>query len=479
MNKNLFTLLGLIILFANCATAPRYEQPKSPVSTEWPAGAAYGGTQDFTAPLVAKVRWREFFADERLKKVIEITLENNRDFRIATLNVEKAQAMYGIQRAELFPTVDSNINGSKKRSLETGFRETDQYSVDFGISSWEIDFFGRLRHLQDQALEKYLATKEIQRDAQVLLIYGTAAAYLNLAADRENLKLAQTTFETQQQSYNLIKRRVEGGIATQLDLQQAQTQVDSAQVNISRYTQLTAQDENALRLLAGTATPIPEDLLPKDLGSIAPPVAISAGLPSELLLNRPDILAAEHDLKAAFANISAARTAFFPRISLTTTFGTASGDLSDLFSSGTDTWNYAPKLVMPIFDSRLWSAYKVSKTDKEIALNQYEKAIQTAFKEVADTLAVQGTVDKQITAQQSMVSSLEKAYQLANKRYTKGRDNYLIVLDAQRSLFTAQQQLVLFRLAKSINQANLYKVLGGGSEPGDVSAPTKYQEKQR
>ena len=383
MNKNLFVTLGLIILLANCATAPVYDKAKAPIATAWPVGAAYDGTQDFTAPLVAKVRWREFFKDERLKQVIESALTNNRDLRIAALNVEQARAMYGIQRAELFPKVNLDANAGKNRSMESDFKESDHYSVGMGISAWEIDFFGRIRSLKDQALETYLSTEEASRSAQIALINAVACAYLSLAADRENLKLATTTFETQQHSYNLVKRRVEGGVSTQLDLQQAQTQVDSAQVNISQFTQLIAQDENALRLLVGTSSPVPEDLLPKDLGSITPPGNISAGLPSELLLNRPDILAAEHQLKAANANINAARTAFLPRISLTTAIGTASGDLTDLFSSGSDTWNYTPNVTLPIFDSRLWSAFTASKAAREIAVNQYEKAIQSAFKEVA------------------------------------------------------------------------------------------------
>ena len=304
-------------------------------------------------------------------------MKNNRDLRVAALNVERARALYRIQRAELYPTVETGITASKQHALisgSTGLVTIQQYSTNLGISSWELDFFGRIRSLSKEALEEYFATEQARRSAQILLVSEVANAYLTLAADRENLKLAQSTLETQQAAYNLIQRRFEVGLAPELDLRQVQTRVDAARVDVAKYTGLAAQDENALNLLAGS--PVPADLLPQELSVVKPLPDVSPGTSSEVLLRRPDILQAESLLKAANANIGAARAAFFPRISLTTAIGTASGDLSGLFKSGSFVWNYAPQIVLPIFDARTWSALKVTKVDREIAVAQYEKAIQ-------------------------------------------------------------------------------------------------------
>ena len=290
-----------------------------------------------------------------------------------------------------------------------------------------------------------------------------ANAYLTLAADRENLKLAQSTLETQQAAFNLIRRRFEVGLAPELDLRQAQTRVDVARVDVARYTDLAARGENALNLLAGS--PVPADLLPQVLSAVKPLRDVSPGTSSEVLLLRPDILQAENLLKAANANIGAARAAFFPRISLTTAIGSASGDLSGLFKSGSFVWNYAPQIVLPIFDARTWGGLKFTKVEKEIAITQYEKAIQVAFREVADALARRGTLGDQMEAQQSLVDATAKTYRLSTLRYERGIDIYLNVLDAQRSLYNAQQGLIAIRLAKLANQVRLYAVLGGGSDP--------------
>jgi multidrug efflux system outer membrane protein len=417
--------------------------------------------------MAQELKWREFFADKRLQEIIETALSNNRDLRLAALNVERARALYGIQRAELFPTINAVGAGSKQRRSADLIspvdpRTIERYSVDLGIAAWEIDFFGRIRSLKDQALEAYLATEQARRSAQIALMAEVARAYLALAADRENLKLARATLETQQASYDLIEKSYQIGVATELDLRRAQTQVDAARRDVPRYTQLAAQDQNALNLLAGA--PVPEEILPMDLSSVTPPQAISPGLSSEVLLNRPDIVAAEHRLKGAYAFVGAARAALFPRISLTTSVGTASDDLSGLFSSGTGTWNFAPQIVMPIFDARTWAALRVSKADQKIILTQYEKAIQTAFREVADALAVQGTINQQVSAQQSLVDAVAETYRLSNRRYTMGIDSYLGVLDAHRSLYVQQQVLVSLRLAGLANQVRLYAVLGGGAE---------------
>jgi multidrug efflux system outer membrane protein len=388
--------------------------------------------------------------------------------------VEQARALYGIQRAELLPTVDVTGSRSKQRAFinfsgSGQMITTEQYSVNLGITSWEIDFFGRIRSLKDKALAEYLATEQAHRSAQILLVSEVANAYLTLAADRENLNLTQSTLDTQQAAYDLIRRRYEIGLVPELDLRQAQTRVDAARVDALLFTQLVAQDETALNLLVGS--PVPSELLPVNLSSVSHPKEISPGVPSEVLLNRPDILQAENLLKASNANIGAARAALFPSISLTTAVGVASNELSGLFQSGSGTWSYAPQVVIPIFDARTWFALRVTKVQREIALTQYERAIQNAFKEVADALAVQGTIEEQLSAQQSLVNAAAETYRLSNARYTKGIDSYLGVIDAQRSLYAAEQGLVSLRLARFANQVKLYAVLGGGSDSPKRTEP--------
>jgi multidrug efflux system outer membrane protein len=470
MHRHLiFLMLGIALSLGGCTLAPEYTRPDAPVPADWPTGAAYEDATTTGAPKGRELRWQEFITDERLQKVIHIALNNNRDLRLAALNVERARALYGIQRAELLPSLDAGGSWHKERvpgdlSATESRSTSERYDANLGISSWEIDFFGRIRSLKDRALEEYLATEEARRSEQILLVSGVATAYLSFAADQENLKLAETTFETQKAAYDLIKRRYELGLASELDLNRAQTQVDTARRNIAIYAQLAAQDENALNLLVGSPSPMASEFLPQNLDSVRPPEEIAPGLSSEVLLSRPDIVGAEHQLKASNANIGAARAAFFPRISLTTAIGTASRELSGLFNSGSDTWSFMPQIVMPIFDARLWSAYDATKLEKEIALTQYEKAIQTAFREVADALAVRGTVDRQESAQQSLVDAVERTYRLSTVRYNKGIDSYLSVLDAHRSLYAAQQGLIAIRLAKLVNQVQLYAVLGGGGE---------------
>ncbi len=446
--------------------APRYARPVAPVPAQWPSGPAYAPERavSHVSP-VPDLPWQQFFTDPKLQQLISTALTNNRDLRIAALNVERARALYGIARAELFPVVNASGSGYKERlpadlSSSDSRQTVERYDANLGVASWEIDFFGRIRSLKDRALEEYLATEQARRSAQILLVYSVANAYLALAADRENLALSETTLKAQQAAYDLVKRRHELGLVPELDLFRAQTPLDVARRDVAIYTQQVAQDENALTLLLGS--PVASTFLPTELSSVDPPAEISAGLSSEVLLRRPDVQQAEDLLKAANADIGAARAAFFPRISLTAAYGTASSDLSGLFKSGSSTWNYAPQIVMPIFDARTWSALKVTKVQREIAVNQYEKAIQTAFREVADALAVHGTVDQQVSAQQSLVNASAETYRLANSRFDKGIDSYFSVLDAQRSLFAAQQVLVLLRLQKLSNQVTLYAVLGGG-----------------
>ena len=463
--KSFLFLIIITFLPGGCALAPTYTRPEAPIPVEWPGGPAYK-TAAGTGVAAADVKWEDFIQSEPLREVIGMALTNNRDLRVAALNIERARAIYRIQRAELLPSVNAGATFSKER-VPGILSQNDQpatvelYNVNLGISAWELDLFGRIRSLKDAALEQYLATEQARLSAQISLVAEVANTYLTLAADRENLKLAQSTLEAQQATYEMIRRRAEVGASSDLDLRQAQTRVDAARVDIARYTSQVALDENALTLLVGST--VPSGLLPAELGEVAALKDFTPGLPSEVLQRRPDILQAESLLKAAHANIGAARAALFPRITLTTSIGTTSDQLSGLFESGSGTGIVAPQIVIPIFDARTWSAYDVAKVDREISLTQYEKAIQVAFREVADALAQRGTLGDQLEAQQSLVDASAESYRLSDARYTRGIDSYLRVLDAQRSLYGAQQGLIAIRLARLTNLVTLYKVLGGGA----------------
>lgn len=464
MIQKAFLIILIILFLESCTMAPKYKRPEASIPSSWPSGPAYKEPKP-GVPRADELKWEEFITDDRLKKIIYMALNNNRDIRIAALNVERARAFYGIQRVELLPTLDVVGSGSKERVpsdlSETGRRMTrERYSIDLGILSWEIDFFGRIRSLKDKALEEYLATEEARRSAKLSLLSAVAYTYLSLAADKEALKLARNTLETQDAIYQLIKRRFEVGLASELDLRRAQTQVEEAKGDVARFMERVAQDENALNLLVGSS--VPREFLPSELNEVNPPKEISASISSEILLKRPDILAAEHQLKALNANIGVARASFFPRISLTTAIGTASNELSGLFESGSGTWKFVPQIIMPIFDTRTWLALKATKVEREIALAQYEKAIQTAFKEVADALAQNGMIGDRIAAQKALLNALSETYRLSNLRYMKGIDSYLSVLDAQRSLYRAQQGLIVLRMMRFTNLVTLYKALGGG-----------------
>jgi multidrug efflux system outer membrane protein len=468
MIRKILPIAIAIFCIAACTSlAPDYIRPEAPVPAAWPGGPAYkdsaGKPGDVPA---ADIAWRDFFVDERLQKVIDLALANNRDLRMAALNIEKTRALHRIQRAELFPAVNASGNGSEQRlpaSVSGTGQSTTvyQYSVNLGFSSYELDFFGRIRSLKDRALEQYLATEQACRSTQISLVAEVANTYLTLAADRELLKLAQETLRSQEATYKLIQRRYEVGASSELDLRQAQTRMDAARVDIARYTGIVAGDENALTLLVGS--PVPDGLLPTELGMVTAMKDISPGLPSEVLQRRPDILQAENQLKAVNANVGAARAAFFPRITLTTAIGTTSDQLTGLFKSGSDAWTFAPQITLPIFDAgRNRANIDAAKADREIFLAQYERAIQVAFREVADALAQRGTVGDQMAAQQSLMEATAESYRLSDVRYKNGIDSYLSVLDAQRSLYGAQQGLIAVRLSRLTNLVTLYKVLGGG-----------------
>ncbi|MFB3896636.1 MAG: efflux transporter outer membrane subunit [bacterium] len=471
--KHLIIVAGTILVLNGCVSTQKYTRPVMPVPSAFPTGEAYQNNKSLQNTLLVKdITWQNVFPDQKLQKVIELGLTNNRDLRLAILNVEQARALYGIQEAQLYPSFAASATGTRQRTpadiaSSSSAINVKQYSVNLGITAWEIDLFGRIRSLKKQALQQYLATEQVQHATQTALISEIASVYLSLAADQENLKLARATLETQQGVHDIIQQQFDQGLANKADLLRAQTQIDTAKADIVRYTELVAQDRNALNLLAGAS--VPDNLLPADWVSISAVKDIAPGLSSEVLLRRPDIMAAEYQLKAANAYIDVARAAFFPQISLTTLIGTASTELLHLFNSAQNTWTFAPQVNMPIFDPRIGSAYKLSKAQREIYLVQYEKTIQTAFREVADALAVRGTVDQQLAVQESIVKSAQEIYAISNQRYTNGIDSYLSVLDAQRSLYSAQQQLTSLRLAKLANQAKLYAVLGGDGASQDNS----------
>jgi multidrug efflux system outer membrane protein len=418
---------------------------------------------------VTDTPWQEFFVNPQLQKLINLALANNRDLRVAALNIERSRAQYRIQRSDLLPKVDANASATFLRLPEnflgTGLPlNLHLYTVGLGISSYELDLFGRMRNLKDQALQQFFATGEARRSVQISLVAEVAANYLTLAADRELLELAKDTLTSRQTSYQLIRSRYEAGMSSAIDLHKAQTSVDSARVDIARLTTFVAQDENALTLVVGSS--VPDDLLPAALSETLTALKdLQPGLPSDVLLRRPDILKAEALLKAANANIGAARAAFFPRITLVSSVGFLSDDLGGLFKGGSFVWQFAPQITLPIFNSGSNRAnLKVAEVDRDIALTQYEKAIQTASREVADALALRGTINDQVAAQQSLTDATSESYRLSQARYEKGLDSYLNVLDSQRSLFGSQQNLISVRLARLNNLVTLYKVLGGGSE---------------
>ncbi len=459
-------LLVMSIFLYGCPRSSQYARPALPVPSVWPESAV-AGAGSTGAPAAVDLKWQDFFTDQRLQSVIALALANNRDLRAATLNIEKVRSLYRIQRAEQFPTVVASAGADAYRvprnlSSNDKAQTVSQYTLGLGTTSWELDFFGRIRSLKQSALEQYFATEQARAAAQISLVAAVADIYLALAADRENLKLAQVTFDAQQATYELIQRIRDAGIASDLDVRQAQTQVEAARVDIATYSGQVALDSNALNLLVGA--PVASGMLSDELGKIGALKEVAPGLPSDLLLRRPDILQAEHQLKAANANIGAARAAFFPRITLTAAGGITSSDLTNLFKPAAGTWNLAPQAVLPIFDSGARrAAYRAAELDRDMAVAAYEKAIQSAFREVSDALNLRTTLVAQQTAQQSLLNALVETYRLSEIRYKGGIDSYLSVLIAQRSLYAAQQQLVGVRLAQLSNMVALYRVLGGGS----------------
>lgn len=463
MIKNLTLALIAAGAIAGCSMAPTYQQPEAPVAGAFPASAAKSSTK----PAV-DIGWREFYQDARLQALISTALENNRDLRIAVLRIEEARSLYNIQRADRLPNLNAAASGSRSRTpadlSTTGGGIGSRYDVGVSLASFELDFFGRVKSLSDAALATYLATEEAQRSAQISLVAEVAKAYLAERAYAEQLALAQQSFSARESSYKLAKVRFDVGATSALDLAQYESLLQSAKVSMVTLARQRAQAENALVLLTGK----PLDKLPPAQALSAQTILsdIPAGLPSDLLTNRPDIRQAEQKLKAANANIGAARAAFFPRIALTGSYGTASNALSGLFHIGSGAWSFAPQIALPIFDAgRNINNLDLSWTRKNMAVADYEKTIQVAFREVADALVARELLNQQVEAQAAVMAAEAERLKLSDARYQNGISSSLDVLDAQRQLFAAEQSLVQARLLRLTNAIDLYRSLGGGLKP--------------
>ena len=446
------------LLLGGCMSPiPTYERPAAPVPAAYAPELAPAGTAGIAA---ADIDWQRYFSDARLRRLIEISLANNRDLRVAVLNIEQARAAYQIKRADELPTVGAGVTAQRQPGSTGALVNT--YAVGLQVTGFELDFFGRVRSLSQAALSQYLATEEARKTVQITLIASVANAYVGLLADDELLRVTRDTLGTRDESFKLTKLKFDNGAASELDFRQAEQLLEGARATLAQTQRQRAQDENALVLLLGQS--LPTDL-PAGLALASQQVVadLPAGLPSELLTRRPDVRAAEQQLLAANANIGAARAAFFPRISLTANAGTASTELSGLFKSGTWALTGTASLVQTIFDSgRNQANLDVAKVNRDIAVAQYEKAIQTAFREVSDSLAGRATLNEQLRAQTAQTNAAQISFNLADLRYRNGAASYLDVLDAQRSLFTAQQGLVQVQALQAQNLMTLYKVLGGG-----------------
>lgn len=458
------------LALAGCTMIPKYNRPAAPVSARFPDGTDHSGD-------ASDIRWRDFFTDPRLKRLVELSLANNRDLRVAALTVERYQAEYRIQRAALFPSV--NATGNYTRSLTSGETlgggsgaagaaassngyTSNQFSVSVGTTAYEVDLFGRVRSLNKQALETYFASDETRRSTEISLVAQVATQYLTLIEDEEELKLARQTLAAVQESYNLNKKQFDIGTGSELDLSTADAQVQTARVNVFNYERLIDQAANYLVLLVGQ--PLPANLPPgRSLAGQGTFADLPSGLPSDLIERRPDILSAEHTLLAANADIGAARAAFFPVITLTASGGNTSLQLSHLFNHAAAVWSFAPQISVPIFNGGSNAAtLDADVLSKRIEIANYEKSIQTAFREVADALVARGRYTQQTSAQELLVAAEQRRYDLSNLRYRQGVDSYLTVLTAQQDLYSAQNSLISTRTDRLANLITLYKALGGG-----------------
>jgi multidrug efflux system outer membrane protein len=443
-------LLAPGLLLAGCDMAPKYVRPIAPAPAAWPTGAAYAPAEPAA---VAGVPWQHLITDPRLTKIIDMALANNRDLRVALANVASARAQYRVQRSAQLPTVNAGADATFAR------HDNNSYAADVGISSFEIDLFGRVKNLTRAALEDYLASEEGARSTHITLIAETATAYATLAADQDLLKVSQDTVASAEGSLRITTQLNGAGIVGKLDVHQAETILAQARSDVEANTTQVAQDRNALQLLVGA--PVDDALLPVSLADLAQGIgAVPAGLSSTVLLQRPDVLQAEHQLKAANADIGAARAAFFPKISLTSLAGFASTALSSLFTDGGFTWSATPAATLPIFGGANAGNLAYSKAQRDLYLAQYEKAVQTAFREVSDALARSGTIDRQMAAQTRLVAASVNSFTIADQRYKAGIDTYLNQLIAQRTLYSARQSEIATALIRVTNQVTLYRVIG-------------------
>lgn len=462
-------LVAIASLLSACSLAPKNVRPAGVVPPTLPQGGIYPVVQP-AAVAASDIAWRDFFIDPRLQQVIAKGLENNRDLRIAAANVLQARAQYRVQRADRLPTIAASSsasygdtsNDSNSGNNDNSSVATDLYSINVGLSAFEIDLFGRVRNLSRASLEQYLATEEGQKATRISLIAEIASAWLTLAADRDQLTVARNTLASAEQSLTLTQARFRVGVVSQLEVTQAETLYQGALNDIAALSTRIAQDQNALDLLVGvTVNPeyLPEGLGDGDQLLSALPVDLSA----DILLQRPDVRQAEHRLRAENANIGAARAALFPRISLTSSIGTISGALSGLFTKGTEAWTVQGNASLPIFDfGRRQAGLRFAEASQQAAVAQYEKTLQTAFREVADALAMRGTINEQVAARAARAEAAATAARLSDARYRAGVDSFLVSLDAQRTAYSARQELVNGRLTRATNLINLYRSLGGG-----------------
>jgi len=464
MFRNLSLILLASTAVSACTLAPKYQRPTLPVAQTWSTPTA----EPAGSVTAADLDWRQVLVDPRLQGAVDLALKQNRDLRVAVLNIERARAQYGVQRSTLFPSINGVLSEQRGRTpagvSQTGQAiETETYSAAIGFTAYELDLFGRVRSLNQQALQSFFATEETARATRISLIAETANAWLTLAADQDRLALAKNTLATREESLALTRRQVDGGVGSLLDLRTAETLAETARSDVASYTAQVAQDRNALVLLTGGE--VPAELLPSgDLSSAKILADLPAGLPSDVLARRPDVLSAEHSLQGANANIGAARAAFFPRISLTGSTGATSGDLNDLFKNGTGSWSFTPQISLPIFAGGANVAnLNSAKAGRDIAVATYEKTVQTAFREVSDALSIRQTVSDRLAAQERLVSAATDRERLSQQRRDAGVDSALTLLDAQRTLYSAQLGLISARLDRATNLVTLYKTLGGGA----------------
>ena len=484
MRRNAGRLIGLTVLamsMAACNTIPKADMRPVLAEPNIPIEQTYGAFDKETVSSadqasIAGQRWQNFYSDERLKGLIALGLENNKDFESARLAIEKARAQYQITDLNDLPAINGNGGYTRQAQNRTDKNPNSSYNVNLGLANYELDFWGKIASLKDQALQNFLATTAAKDSTQISLISNIAQSYANLSYSLAQLKLAEATVESREKSLFIADKRFEAGIDPKLPSLQASASLENAKLAVLRAQSSILKSRNALQFLVGG--PIPTNLIPTPaVSNITSQQIFSAGLPSELLRYRPDVLQAEYNLKAAGANIEVARASYFPSISLASSIGVSSGSLDDLFKSGAVGWSFGPSISVPIFDAgRLDANYDVAKIEREQTLAGYEKSIQTAFREVSDVLATRATLGEQLEAQYRLQDNFEQTFQIADARFKAGIANYLDVLDAQRSLFSTQQGILDLELQKIVSQVELYQVLGGGANldvPTAIPVPHK------